>query len=95
MAVRSKVLQAEPSGLIKTCVINRGHQEAASEALLPAYDPSCYLCPGNKRAQGDMNPHYENTFAFVNDYSAVKEQQADYQSSGRDGSVWRNLSSSS
>jgi galactose-1-phosphate uridylyltransferase len=38
----------------------------------------CYLCPGNARAAGDSNPQYEKTFAFVNDYSAVKEQQPDY-----------------
>ena len=38
----------------------------------------CYLCPGNKRAQGDSNPYYKNTFAFVNDYSAVKEEQQAY-----------------
>lgn len=38
----------------------------------------CYLCPGNKRAQGDANPTYENTFVFVNDYSAVKEEQTEY-----------------
>ena len=39
----------------------------------------CYLCPGNQRAQGDANPKYDNTFVFVNDYSAVKEDQPDYQ----------------
>ena len=39
----------------------------------------CYLCPGNKRAQGDANPQYESTFVFVNDYSAVKEEQAEYK----------------
>lgn len=39
----------------------------------------CYLCPGNSRAAGDKNPVYEKTFAFVNDYSAVKEQQPDYE----------------
>jgi galactose-1-phosphate uridylyltransferase len=42
----------------------------------------CYLCPGNKRAQGDVNPKYENTFVFVNDYSAVKESQAEYTQEG-------------
>lgn len=41
--------------------------------------PQCYLCPGNSRAAGDKNPDYKNTFAFVNDYSAVKEQQPDYE----------------
>ena len=57
---------------------SRGQQEAASKTTLPEYDPSCYLCPGNKRAQGDINPQYESTFVFVNDYSAVKEHQAEY-----------------
>ncbi|MDQ3777995.1 MAG: galactose-1-phosphate uridylyltransferase, partial [Actinomycetota bacterium] len=29
-----------------------GQQEAPADALRPAYDPSCYLCPGNGRAGG-------------------------------------------
>ncbi|TKA81816.1 Galactose-1-phosphate uridylyltransferase [Cryomyces minteri] len=65
----------------------QGAQEAASKTTLPQYDPSCYLCPGNKRAQGDVNPNYESTFVFVNDYSAVKEEQADYESVDRDSSL--------
>jgi len=56
------------------------------------HDPSCYLCPGNKRAQGDSNPTYENTFVFVNDYSAVKEDQAEYMPADQDGSLfWKAL----
>lgn len=43
------------------------------------------MCPGNSRAAGDSNPQYEKTFAFVNDYSAVKEQQPDYQDVGASG----------
>ena len=39
----------------------------------------CYLCPRNPRAQGDNNPDYKETFVFVNDYSAVKEVQQDYE----------------
>ncbi|KAI1638653.1 galactose-1-phosphate uridylyltransferase [Biscogniauxia mediterranea] len=57
----------------------QGQQEAPSVNELPEYDPKCYLCPGNPRAQGDSNPDYKQTFVFVNDYSAVKEQQEDYQ----------------
>ncbi|KAK4110924.1 galactose-1-phosphate uridylyltransferase [Canariomyces notabilis] len=57
----------------------QGQQEAPSKNELPEYDPKCYLCPGNKRAQGDSNPEYQNTFAFVNDYSAVKEEQQEYR----------------
>ncbi|KAK0636500.1 putative galactose-1-phosphate uridylyltransferase [Bombardia bombarda] len=57
----------------------QGQQEAPSKTKLPSYDPKCYLCPGNQRAQGDSNPQYQNAFAFVNDYSAVKEEQQEYK----------------
>ncbi|KAK2795937.1 galactose-1-phosphate uridyl transferase [Onygenales sp. PD_10] len=65
----------------------QGQQESPSKTSLPVYDPACYLCPGNKRAQGDQNPQYENTFIFVNDYSAVKEEQAPYEPEAQDGSL--------
>ena len=45
-----------------------GQKTAPSEV---AYDPQCYLCPGNKRAGGAVNPAYEGVFSFVNDYSAL------------------------
>jgi UDPglucose--hexose-1-phosphate uridylyltransferase len=38
----------------------------------PAYDPSCYLCPGNTRAGGIQNPAYPATFVFDNDFAALK-----------------------
>jgi UDPglucose--hexose-1-phosphate uridylyltransferase len=37
----------------------------------PAYDPTCYLCPGNSRAGGARNPAYTGTFVFDNDYAAL------------------------
>ncbi|MFD2744539.1 MULTISPECIES: UDP-glucose--hexose-1-phosphate uridylyltransferase [Sphingobacterium] len=37
----------------------------------PAYDPNCYLCPSNKRADGTVNPDYGDSFVFVNDFSAL------------------------
>jgi UDPglucose--hexose-1-phosphate uridylyltransferase len=49
----------------------QGKVEALSAESRPAYDPTCYLCPGNKRADGSMNPPYEKPFAFVNDFSAL------------------------
>ena len=61
----------------------QGQQEAPSKITLPDHDPKCYLCPGNKRAQGDENPQYKDTFVFVNDYSAVKESQAEYEPEDR------------
>ncbi|PSN69171.1 galactose-1-phosphate uridylyltransferase [Corynespora cassiicola Philippines] len=56
----------------------QGLQESPSKTTLPEYDPQCYLCPGNTRANGSHNPKFTNTFVFVNDYSAVKEDQEDY-----------------
>lgn len=35
------------------------------------YDPHCYLCPGNTRAGGQVNPKYAGVFAFNNDYAAL------------------------
>jgi UDPglucose--hexose-1-phosphate uridylyltransferase len=42
----------------------------------PAYDPNCYLCPGNQRAGGIRNPAYATTFVFENDFAALKPQTA-------------------
>jgi UDPglucose--hexose-1-phosphate uridylyltransferase len=39
-----------------------------------AYDPNCYLCPGNARAGGIRNPAYSTTFVFENDFAALKPQ---------------------
>jgi UDPglucose--hexose-1-phosphate uridylyltransferase len=37
----------------------------------PVYDPTCYLCPGNTRADGSANPKYTKPYSFVNDFSAL------------------------
>ena len=37
----------------------------------PAYDPACYLCPGNERAGGRRNPRYDGTYVFDNDFAAL------------------------
>lgn len=49
----------------------QGEEEPAAEKNIPAYDPNCYLCPGNTRANGEKNPHYESTFVFTNDFPAL------------------------
>ena len=36
-----------------------------------AYDPNCYLSPGNERAGGLSNPDYASTFVFQNDFAAL------------------------
>ena len=37
----------------------------------PSHDPHCYLCAGNERAGGKINPDYKGTFVFTNDFSAL------------------------
>ncbi|BDV33317.1 UDP-glucose--hexose-1-phosphate uridylyltransferase [Methylocystis iwaonis] len=49
----------------------QGQTEAKAEAAIPSYDPGCYLCPGNARANGERNPAYEDVFAFDNDFAAL------------------------
>jgi UDPglucose--hexose-1-phosphate uridylyltransferase len=49
----------------------QGQHEAAASATRPAYDPQCYLCPGNERANGAVNPQYAQPYVFANDFSAL------------------------
>jgi UDPglucose--hexose-1-phosphate uridylyltransferase len=49
----------------------QGKVEAAPAVQLPAYDPGCYLCPGNPRARGMSNPRYQGIYVFENDFSAL------------------------
>ncbi len=49
----------------------QGKVEARSQDQRPSHDPTCYLCPGNTRAGGHLNPVYASTFAFDNDYAAL------------------------
>lgn len=49
-----------------------GQVEKGQDEQLPAYDPTCYLCPGNARAGGTVqNPPYTGTYVFDNDFMAV------------------------
>ncbi|WP_400193268.1 UDP-glucose--hexose-1-phosphate uridylyltransferase [Hymenobacter sp. B81] len=49
----------------------QGQQEPPEPEARPAYDPDCYLCPGNQRAGGVQNPDYASTFVFDNDFGAL------------------------
>lgn len=48
-----------------------GQTEPAPSAVGVAYDPNCYLCPGNARAGGIRNPDYTSTYTFTNDFAAL------------------------
>ncbi len=49
----------------------QGKVEDAPPDKRPAYDPDCYLCPGNTRVSGKQNPDYAHTFVFDNDFMAL------------------------
>lgn len=49
----------------------QGQFEDNHEETRPDHDPSCYLCPGNERASGYVNPSYKNQYVFKNDFSAL------------------------
>jgi UDPglucose--hexose-1-phosphate uridylyltransferase len=53
--------------------------EVAKIDATPAvhYDPTCYLCPGNTRAGGHVNPPYKGVFIFDNDYAALLPNGSD------------------
>jgi len=55
----------------------QGQQEAADRSVKPAHDPSCYLCAGNTRVNGEKNPQYEGTYVFENDFAALKPDTPD------------------
>jgi len=40
----------------------------------PEYDPGCYLCPGNPRVHGAVNPMYDGVYIFDNDHPVVGMQ---------------------
>jgi UDPglucose--hexose-1-phosphate uridylyltransferase len=50
-----------------------GSREAPQRVEAPGYDPTCYLCPGNVRANGARNPDYPGTFVFTNDFAALQQ----------------------
>lgn len=62
----------------------QGQKESPQIEKRPQYDPTCYLCPGNKRANGDHNPEYSTTYTFPNDFAAVKSDQPALEDTGDD-----------
>jgi len=57
----------------------QGQQEDVPQEQRPAYDETCYLCAGNKRANGEINPNYEDVFVFVNDFSALQKDSKEFE----------------
>ncbi|MCE9927336.1 galactose-1-phosphate uridylyltransferase, partial [Aeromonas media] len=51
----------------------QGQVEKVSQAPKQAHDPDCFLCAGNTRVTGDINPDYKSTFVFTNDFAALMQ----------------------
>jgi UDPglucose--hexose-1-phosphate uridylyltransferase len=49
-----------------------GAEEPEPDGAGLEFDPDCYLCPGNVRANGNVNPAYAETLVFTNDFSALR-----------------------
>jgi UDPglucose--hexose-1-phosphate uridylyltransferase len=49
----------------------QGQVEPPPSEQHPAYDPDCYLCPGNARAGRATTPMYDTVFVFDNDFAAL------------------------
>jgi UDPglucose--hexose-1-phosphate uridylyltransferase len=54
-------------------IVNGAKQEK------PPFDPTCYLCPGVKRANGEINPDYNDVYVFNNDFPTFS---LEYSNSG-------------
>src|SRR6266496_3835256 len=48
-----------------------GETVQRTEVFVPMYQEDCYLCPGNSRISGAVNPNYEGVFVFDNDHPCV------------------------
>ncbi len=48
-----------------------GQTDAVADEARLGYDPDCYLCSGNTRANGVVNPAYSSTHVFDNDFPAL------------------------
>lgn len=52
----------------------KGQVEKPQEEEIPRHDLSNGLCPGARRPNGEVNPEYESTYLFTNDFPALLEE---------------------
>lgn len=70
----------------------QGQQDEPDNQVRPSYDPGCYLCAGNERAGGLINPDYKDVFIFENDFAAL--MHADTNTAGSSDGLFRSASAS-
>ena len=57
----------------------QGQSEKTELTALNSYDESCYLCATNTRINGEVNPAYEQTYVFDNDFAALKTDTPSFE----------------
>ena len=57
----------------------QGQNEAVNDEKRSTYDESCYLCAGNTRINGEVNPKYKDVFIFTNDFAALQSDSPDFE----------------
>ncbi|ARV16191.1 UDP-glucose--hexose-1-phosphate uridylyltransferase [Polaribacter sp. SA4-12] len=50
----------------------QGQNEEVNNEKRASHDESCYLCAGNTRINGEVNPEYKDVFVFTNDFAALQ-----------------------
>src|SRR5882762_8883309 len=67
----------------------QGQVETTTTPAGLKYDPACYMCPGNTRSTGHVNPRYKNVFVFDNDFPALLPEGEPAALNERDHSALR------
>jgi len=49
----------------------QGQVEKGDNSSIPRFDANNPLCPGARRPNGFVNPEYEGTYVFDNDFPAL------------------------
>ncbi|UII34651.1 UDP-glucose--hexose-1-phosphate uridylyltransferase [Fulvivirga ulvae] len=58
----------------------QGKTEKKEDKSSVQYDPGCYLCPGNERVGGVINPDYKEVYVFDNDFPALlSDEQVSFE----------------
>jgi len=56
----------------------QGQEEEITKEKRPSHDPTCYLCGGNTRINGEINPDYKDVFVFTNDFAALQKDSKSF-----------------
>lgn len=62
----------------------QGQVEEVQTEKRDSHDPKCFLCARNTRINGEVNPDYQGTFVFTNDFAALMTDTPESQQQNDD-----------